>query len=138
MKADEKPAKPAEPGMTEFERYWLAVRAGICSKCTDGDIWGVCHLDQAVQCPVPAFLLSVAELVRQGGVKTMQGYETDIRAIVCSRCQQQWGNGRCGMREEVDCPLERYFPQVIEAIERVHHRQQVHAREDWSDDIIYR
>ncbi|HEY6190937.1 MAG TPA: hypothetical protein VI215_01275 [Bacteroidota bacterium] len=124
--------------MSEFDRYWLAVRAAICSHCADGDIWGDCHLDQPVQCPVPAFLLSVAELVKQGGIETMQDYEADIGAIVCSKCRQQWGNGRCGMREESYCPLERYCAKVIEAIERVHRRQRIHAQEDWTEDILYR
>lgn len=124
--------------MTEFDQYWLAVRAGICSNCVDGDVWGDCRLDGAIQCPVPSYLLSVADLVKRGGIESMHDYSGDIRAIVCSQCQQQWGNGRCGMREEIDCPLERYFPQIVEAIERVNRRKAVHAREDWSDDILYR
>ena len=119
----------------DLRTYWLAVRSRVCSNCIDGDGWGNCRLDKAIECPVPMFLLRVVDLLNRSGRDSLQEYVTELRAIVCSRCSHQFENGTCSLRQEIDCPLDRYFPHVIEAVEAVNRRLQMQTLEDRGDEM---
>jgi hypothetical protein len=44
---------------------------------------------------------------------------TALRREVCSHCNEQTSDGRCYVRNMLDCPLDRYFPLIIGAINEV-------------------
>jgi hypothetical protein len=125
------------PGAPAGEVRWayrLAVRARVCPSCIDGGGWGDCLLDSSVECPVQSFLPQVVDLVTRSGPGSVQEYVTELRSIVCSRCAHRFEDGACSLRQELECPLDRHFPQVIEAVERVNRRLRMQAEEARGDD----
>ena len=103
----------------EYQPYWQAIRAKVCAKCIDGDGFGNCRLDPAIECALKLYLPLIVEAVSRATSDDMEGYVRELRAITCAQCSQQSVNGYCLLRKEVDCALDRYFPLVVEAIEEV-------------------
>ena len=104
----------------EYQPYWQAIRTKVCTKCIDGDGFGNCRLDPAIECALQQYLPLIVQAVSQVKSAEMEDYIRELRAITCTQCSRQSVNGYCMLRNEVDCALDRYFPLVVEAIEEVH------------------
>ncbi len=103
----------------ELQEYWQAIRTNVCTKCLDGDGYGNCRLDPAIECALQNYLPLIVNAVSRIESDQMDDYVRELRAIMCAQCKYQSANGYCVLRSEVDCPLDRYFPLVVEAIEEV-------------------
>jgi hypothetical protein len=103
----------------EYEQYMQAIRAKVCTKCIDGDGFGNCRLDPAIECALLQHLPLIVEAVSRVTSEEMEDYVRELRAITCAQCSHESINGYCMLRKEVDCALDRYFPLVVEAIEEV-------------------
>lgn len=51
-------------------------------------------------------------------MKRMSVQEETIRTLVCSECIYPSGSGICGTGEWQDCPLNKFLPRAIEAVEQ--------------------
>ncbi len=103
----------------ELQEYCQAIRTNVCTKCVDGDGYGNCRLDPSLECTLQNYLPLIVNAVSRIDSDQMDDYVRELRAIMCAQCKYQAVNGYCVLRNEVDCPLDRYFPLVVEAIEEV-------------------
>jgi hypothetical protein len=58
-------------------------------------------------------------------------YEEELRKRVCFHCKNQTSDGRCSLRENVECTLDRYFPLIVEVIEETQMRERLVAASRW-------
>ena len=49
-------------------------------------------------------------------MKALSEYEEAVRTIVCTECIYPTGIGICGCGQWKDCPLNRFLPQAIDAV----------------------
>ncbi len=105
----------------EIERYWDEIHRSVCEKCIDSGGEGECRIDPAIGCALRTYLPLIVAAVNRVKSDMVADYVAELRGIVCAQCVHQAEGGRCSVRDGVDCALERYFPLVIEAVERVNH-----------------
>ena len=105
--------------MFNLEQYWNAVREKVCVNCIDSDGQGNCRLSGHQQCGVQLYFPQIVKAVLSVKSERMDPYVEALRGSVCRDCRYQSENGTCALRKSLDCGLDRYFPLVVEAIERV-------------------
>jgi len=98
------------------EKYLQEIRQRVCSKCIDRTASGLCVASTFDACAINRYLPEIIDIVLADPADGYDATVNDLRARVCSACEQQSPDGRCGMRDDVECALDRYFPLVIEAI----------------------
>lgn len=104
--------------METGQQYWDVLKARICAKCVDGDARGGCRLPHERFCTIQANLPAVVEVVNAVYSPSIEPYVEKLRTTVCKICALAPG-GDCRIREDLECPLDRYFPLVVEVIEQV-------------------
>ena len=105
--------------MHHDERYLLAIRERVCMKCIDRTTSGLCVASTYDACAINRYLPEIIDIVLATPDGGNEAYVARLREKVCSVCQHQSPDGRCDMRDDVECALDRYFPLVIEAIQEV-------------------
>ena len=103
----------------ELQQYWQAVKKRVCMKCIDGDGYSNCLIDPSVDCSLELYFSKIVDVVNRVYSDNIDDYVDQLRANVCAECKYQGMSGSCVLRSEVECPLDRYFPLVVEAIEEV-------------------
>ena len=111
----------------ELQQYWHAVREKVCVKCIDSDGYGNCRLSGIDECGLKLHFPRIVETVLSVKSNSMDIYIEALRKNVCAACIHQSPEGKCMVRANLDCGLDRYFPLVVEAIEEVHSRTTSHA-----------
>jgi hypothetical protein len=51
--------------------------------------------------------------------KELGPYQAAVRQRICDICPNPDPVGKCLVREQMDCALDRYLPLVLEAVEKV-------------------
>ena len=106
--------------MTQDEQKYLEeIQTRICHKCIDGDGHGNCLLAQGSECAMKRFFYEILDAVRSVHGTSMEPYEAALRLRVCASCASQSPDGRCAIRDDVECSLDRYFPMIVQAIEEL-------------------
>ena len=105
--------------MLEKQEYLDAIQARVCSKCVDGDGKGNCLISRNTECAVEKFFPQILEAVHSTHSTSMEPYEAALRNKVCGACIHQSSDGKCAMRDGVDCSLDRYFPMIVQVIEEL-------------------
>lgn len=103
----------------ELQQYWQEVKQRVCRRCIDSDGYGNCLIDPSIDCTLQLYFPKVVEVVSKVHSEKMDDYIRDVRSTICVACKYQTATGLCLLRATVECPLDRYLPLVIEAIERV-------------------
>ncbi|MBI4535684.1 MAG: hypothetical protein HY708_05350 [Ignavibacteriae bacterium] len=103
--------------MENLDRYWRAVQQAVCVKCIDSDGAGTCRLSNDDACGLRAHFSKIVESVLSVRSDTLEPYLEALRNNVCAHCKHQSPDGKCMVRGQLDCGLDRYFPLVIDAIE---------------------
>jgi nucleotide-binding universal stress UspA family protein len=103
------------------ERYLQAIREKICMKCIDRTPGGVCAASTFEACAINRFLPEIIDIVLSTGGDDPAAAVTRLRDEVCSLCLHQSPDGRCDLRDDAECALDRYFPLLVEAIRDVQH-----------------
>jgi hypothetical protein len=67
----------------------------------------------------------ILEVVHSTYSASITPYVDQLRDKVCTVCTHQTDSGRCALRDEVECALDRYFPLVVEVIEDVQWRKRM-------------
>jgi nucleotide-binding universal stress UspA family protein len=98
------------------EKYLQEIRQRVCSKCIDRTASGLCTASTFDACAINRYLPEIIDIVMTGQADDYDATVDRLRSRVCSACEQQSPDGRCDMRDDVECALDRYFPLVIEAI----------------------
>lgn len=98
------------------DKYLQQIRQNVCSKCIDRTASGLCVATTFEACAINRFLPEIIDIVLAGPAESYDDTVGKLRSRVCSACEQQSPDGRCDLRDDVECALDRYFPLVIEAI----------------------
>jgi len=106
--------------MTQDEQKYLEeIQTRICPKCIDGDGHGNCLIAQGSECAMKRFFPEILDAVRSIHDTSMEPYEAKLRIKVCGSCIHQSPDGRCAIRDDVECSLDRYFPMIVQVIEEL-------------------
>jgi hypothetical protein len=105
--------------MASMDQFMHAVQERVCANCIDSDGYGTCRLSASQQCAVTLYLPKIVETVLSVQSERMDPYVQELRRVVCGQCTHQSADGKCSLRTELECGLDRYFPLVVEAIEEV-------------------
>ncbi len=106
-----------------MQRYLAAIQNKVCHDCDFG-IHGenrqffFCGLSEGKTCAIKRFLSEVVEVVESFHATSAANQIVELRNKVCSKCDQ-FKYGSCPLTGAGDCTLDRYFPQVVEAIRQV-------------------
>jgi hypothetical protein len=103
--------------MTANQEYLDELLSRICPKCVDGDGEGDCRIAQGRECAIRRFYPQIVEVVRSTYSTSMVPYEAALRAKICTVCVHQAADGKCALRDDVECALDRYFPLIVQVIE---------------------
>jgi hypothetical protein len=114
--------------MATEEEFWQALQAKVCVKCLDGDGQGNCRISADRFCAMKTFLPKILDAVDSVYSHSILPYEEQLRLKVCSACTKQTADGRCELRDEVECALDRYFPLIVEVIEETQKRPRTAGR----------
>lgn len=101
-----------------MDKYLRAIRQNICSICADSNELGRCNLTDDEICALEVYLPQIVEIVHSVDSQNMQDYIDALRKEICSECRTQDTDGYCYLREDVNCSLDRYFPLIIETIQK--------------------
>ncbi len=106
-----------------MQRYFANIQNKVCPDCKFG-IYGenrqffFCGLPEGRVCAIKRFLPIVVEVVESIKMPSPENQILELRCKVCSNCDQ-FKCGSCPLTGAGDCTLDRYFPQVADAIREV-------------------
>jgi len=104
--------------MDRLSKYRAAITLSVCSICRKPDEDGVCDQTSREQCAIELYLDRIVEAVSRVHSGKYEDYVSALRETVCTHCGE--GSGEyCDHRGTDVCMLDRYFPLIIEAVERV-------------------
>src|SRR3970282_1844297 len=98
--------------MENLDPYWQAVHQTVCVKCIDSNGNGNCLLSHDDACGLGSHFPRIVETVLSVQSDTLEPYLEVLRNNVCAHCKHQSPDGKCMVRAQVDCGLDRYFPLV--------------------------
>lgn len=107
--------------MAPIDLYAEAIRSKVCSVCLDRTGRGICGLGSWDDCALNRFLKDIIIVVNSIQSNSMHDYVQELHNIICASCTDN-PTGKCGLRETEECPLDRYFPLVVEAVQEVNAR----------------
>ncbi len=111
--------------MKNLETYWDAVQCKFCTRCINSDEHGNCLLPGEDECILKFHFPKIVETVLSVKSDRMEPYIEALRRNVCAYCKHQSPDGKCTLRVNLECCLDRYFPLIVEAIEEVDARDYV-------------
>ncbi len=68
-------------------------------------------------CPMVSNLDRIIDIVRSESAEGIEPYVERLRADVCRHCGMEDANGRCELRDRVDCCLDAFFVLVVQIVE---------------------
>jgi len=109
-----------EPELNNEEK---AILERICAACVDQRDDGSCGLDADLECALRLHLPKVLAAVKGASGAQLESYVAPLRDNVCTVCEQ--GEPKdCDVRSQLDCPLDRYYGLIVEAIEDYRNEQE--------------
>jgi hypothetical protein len=101
-----------------MNEYLAAIKDKVCKHCIDADSDGNCRLASDKVCTIEANYDRIVRAVLSTHSDRYDDYIVALRSHVCENCNYGQPDD-CDDRQEVECPLDRYYPLVIDAIEVV-------------------
>ena len=100
-----------------MREHWEAIRERVCRHCVDASAEGDCRID-ADMCTLDDRYPEIVKVICTTTSESYDDYVTALRTAICSNCESG-GIEACEVRTAVDCPLDRYFPLIIRAVEEI-------------------
>ncbi len=107
--------------MTQMNAYEEAIRTKVCAHCIDRTGRGICGTQQWEDCAMNRFMPEIVGIVTAVKSDSLHDYVHELRSKICVSCKDNQ-EGVCGLRNSLECALDRYFPLVVEAVEQVNAR----------------
>ncbi len=101
-----------------MDKYIKALKQNICSICVDSSEKGACTLNAKETCAVELFFPQILEIIHGTNSGSLIEMQAKLKENVCKKCRIQ-ENGNCYLREDANCSLDRYFPLIVEIIQKV-------------------
>ena len=96
-----------------------AIRKNICAICADSTDDGNCTLTEKELCAVEYYLPKILEVVHSINSEEMEDYHKELKNTVCAECEAAENKESCYLRDDANCSLDRYFPLIVETIQKV-------------------
>ena len=100
------------------DRIEAVLRKRICSVCIEAQPDGSCGLPAQYPCALFRHLDRVIHIVESTSSDSMAAYVEQMRGVICSNCRLDQVSGDCGRPDDQVCPLDIYYPLVVEIIEQ--------------------
>ena len=107
--------------MIPMNVYEQSIRTKICAHCIERTGRGICGTQQWEDCALNRFLPQIVGIVNAVKSDSLHDYVHELRSGICVSCRDNQ-EGVCGLRNSLECALDRYFPLVVEAIDEANHR----------------
>ena len=102
-----------------MQKYLDAVRENICKICVDSTEKGKCTLNKNEICAIEFYLPQIVEVVHQTNSEYVDDHYKTLKEKVCSDCKTRDTEGHCFLKDDANCSLDRYFPIIVETIQKV-------------------
>ena len=102
-----------------MDKYLKAVKQNICSICVDSTERGSCTLTNKEICAVELYLPRLIQVITSSFSDDKNEIQARLRNIICDGCRNEC-NGNCYLRNDANCSLDRYFPLIVETIQKGH------------------
>jgi hypothetical protein len=112
--------------MRSIEYLWSEVELEVCRVCIDS-VGGVCSGIQSDRCALKKRFAGVVDAIASVTSVAYGPYVEALREKVCAECEHRFAEGRCSVRDNVECALDRYYPLVIDAVEEALYGPQIEA-----------
>jgi hypothetical protein len=100
-----------------MDKYLKAVKQNVCSICVDSNELGGCTLTSKETCAVELYLPQIVEIVNNSTHDNLQTIHNRLHDTICGHCRNE-ENGKCFLRDDANCSLDRYFNLIIETIQK--------------------
>lgn len=107
-----------EGGHPMINRYRQALMRNVCMKCLERTGQAVCGGGTTEDCTLMRFLPEVVSIVQNINSASMHDYVHELHNVVCVSCREN-DDGNCTLRGTTECPLDFYFPMIVETIKEV-------------------
>lgn len=98
--------------------YLEAIKERVCRHCIDADSDGNCRLTPDKLCTIEANYDRIVKAILSTRSDRYEDYVAALRENVCENCSYGTPEN-CDDRNLVECPLDRYYPMVVDAIEAI-------------------
>ena len=102
-----------------MDPYVKAIQEKVCSVCIDRKYDGTCSLTMIQTCAAELYLPRIVSAIRKVSSRKIEDYIEQLREDVCSSCRYESPDGKCALRETLDCGLDRYYPLIVQAVESI-------------------
>ena len=102
-----------------MEKYIKAVENNICRMCIDSNENGECVLTDSEKCAVEMYLPQIVKIVHELNSNNFDMHYKRIKSEICSNCKTREKNGKCYLKDNSNCSLDRYFSVIVETIKKV-------------------
>lgn len=102
-----------------MQKYYDAIRQTVCSICVDSNNDGGCKLSENEICAVEKHLNEIVDLVQKSDAKYQDEYYIELREKICTNCRGKAESGKCYLRDDANCALDRYFPLIVDTIRKI-------------------
>lgn len=107
--------------MVPMDVHEQSIRTKVCAHCIERTGRGMCGTQQREDCALNRFLPEIVGIVNVVKSDSLHDYVHELRSKICVSCKDNQ-EGVCGLRNSLECALDRYFPLVVEAVEQVNAR----------------
>lgn len=98
--------------------YLDAIKERVCNHCIDRGFEGDCRISSDKRCTIEANYDRIVKAILSTNSDRYEDYVAALRENVCENCTYG-AVDECDDRNQVECPLDRYYPMVVEAIEAI-------------------
>jgi hypothetical protein len=102
-----------------MQKYISAVRENICKICVDSTTDGDCTLSKNEFCAVEMYLPQIVEVVHKTNSEYVEDHYKTLKETICAECKTRDSYGNCFLKDDANCSLDRYFPIIVETIQKV-------------------
>ena len=106
--------------------YEEALMRHVCSHCIDFGKDGICHSPDPEGCAVFRFLPELVAICERLNSPKIGPYTEAVRKDICMKCRGGNPEGKCPLRDTLDCGLDRYLSLILEAIDEVNEEREWH------------
>jgi hypothetical protein len=111
-----------------MDKYLEAIKNNVCTHRIDADQFGNCRISPDRICAIESNYDRIVKSILATKGDRYADYVAGLRENVCENCS--YGTSKeCNDRDHVECPLDRYYPMIVDVIEEVgiEHIRQAYA-----------
>ena len=98
--------------------YLEAIKEKVCKHCIDAGGEGDCRIGDDKVCTIESNYDRIVQAILKTHSDRYEDYVAALRENICENCTYG-APENCDDRNQVECPLDRYYPMVVDAIEAI-------------------